>query len=46
MLTVSLVGVSGFVVQVLETMTKHPELLSKSLDFFPHLYHTYLQLCI
>ena len=40
-LTISLVGVSEFVVQAMKTMTEHPELLSKSLTFFPCLRHTY-----
>ncbi|KAH9019293.1 hypothetical protein EDB84DRAFT_1566133 [Lactarius hengduanensis] len=41
-LTISLVGVSEFVIQTMVTMMKHPELLSgESLSFFPHLYHTY-----
>jgi hypothetical protein len=37
--TISLVGVSPVVAQVFETMDKHPDLLSKSLSFFPHTYH-------
>jgi len=40
-LTISLVDVSDFVVQVMKTMTMHPELLGESLTFFPRLYHTY-----
>jgi hypothetical protein len=40
-LTISLVGVSEFAVQVMKTMTEHPELLGESLTFFPCLYHTY-----
>ncbi len=36
----SLVGVSKLVVQVMETMMEHPELLGESLVFFPRLYHT------
>lgn len=39
-LTISLVGVSEFVVQAMETMKEHPELLGESLIFFPRLYHT------
>jgi len=40
-LTISLVGVSEFVVQAMKTMREHPELLGESLIFFPRLYHTY-----
>ena len=40
-LTISLVGVSKFVVQVMETMREHPELLGESLIFFPRLHTTY-----
>lgn len=39
-LTISLVVVSGFVVQAMETMREHPELLGEPLIFFPRLYHT------
>ena len=38
--TISLLGISEFVVQAMETMREHPELLGKSLIFFPRLYHT------
>ena len=40
-LTISLVDVSDFAVEALETMVEHPELRSESLGFFPHLYRTY-----
>ena len=40
-LTLSLVGVSEFVVQAMETMTEHPELLGESLIFFPSMCHVY-----
>jgi len=40
-LTISLVGVSELAAQAVETMKKHPELLSESFNFFPRLYHTY-----
>ena len=40
-LTISLVGVSKFVVHVMEMMREHPELLGESFNFFPRLYHTY-----
>ncbi len=36
-LTISLVGVSEAVVQAMETMTEHPELLGESPIFFPRL---------
>ena len=39
--TTSLVGVSEFVVQAMETMREHPELLGESPIFFPRLHHTY-----
>ena len=40
-LTISLVSLSGLATQVVETIKKHPGLLSESLNFFPRLYHTY-----
>lgn len=40
-LTISLVGVSGSVIQAMETMTEHPELLGESPIFLPRLYHTH-----
>ena len=40
-LIISLVGVSEFVIQIMNTMKEHPDLLSESLSFFPHLYHAY-----
>jgi len=40
-LTISLVGVSEFVVRAMEMMREHPELLGESLIFFLHQYHAY-----